>query len=214
MTYLMIDLFAGLGGASQCMINDEKWDVLQFDNNPDLIQHNPNLIMMDLSNKYNMLMYLNDIDFYKYQKILIWASPPCLEFSYGYNSPRSIAQREGRKYSPDLTLMLSSKWIIDVVMKCHPNVTWVIENVRGAINDFTPHLGQFRKSINAFFLWGNFATLQIDEETARHVKPDARHSEIRSNIRAKVPKGISKAIKETVESQIKITSYLSHQDRD
>ena len=203
----MIDLYAGLGGACQAMQNDEKWDVLQFDNNPNLIEHNPELIMMDISNKYNMLMYLNDIDFYDYDKILIWASPPCLEFSYAYNSPRSIAQRDGRKYEPDLTLMLNAKWIIDVVSKAHPNVTWVIENVRGAINDFTPWLGNFKQSVANFFLWGNFATLQIDDATLRHVKPDKRHSPIRANIRAKVPLGLSLSIKKSVETQQRITSY-------
>lgn len=204
---LMIDLYAGLGGASQAFVPDHNWDVLQFDNNPDLIEHNPALIMMDLSNKYNMLAYLNDIDFYQYDKIVIWASPPCLEFSFGYNAPGPTAKREGRTFHPDLTLMLNAKWVIDVIMKCHPHVTWVIENVRGSTPHFTPYLGKFKQSCNAFFLWGNFATLSFDEETKQHIKPDKRHSEIRANIRAKVPLGVSRALKESVESQLRITSY-------
>ena len=204
--YLMIDLYAGLGGASQAFRLDPNWDVLQFDNNPNLLEHNPNLIMIDLSNKYNMLAYLNDVDFYKYDKIAIWASPPCLEFSFAYAAPGPKARREGREFQPDLTLMLNAKWIIDIVMQCHPNVTWVIENVRGSTKHFQPWLGNFRQSVANFFLWGNFATLQIDSETARHVKPDKRHSPIRSNIRAKVPMGLSLAFKKSLE-QPRLTSY-------
>lgn len=203
---LMIDLFAGLGGASQAFVPDHNWDVLQFDNNPDLIQHNPALIMIDISNKYNMLAYLNNIDFYKYDKIVIWASPPCVEFSTGFNAPRPTAKREGRKFNPDLTLMLNSKWIIDVIMQCHPNVTWVIENVRGAVNDFIPHLGKYVQVADSFVLWGNFLPLSFDPDL-KFTKPDDRHSPIRSNIRAKVPFEISSTLKKYVETQRRLTSY-------
>ena len=208
---LLIDLFAGLGGASQAFVRDPNWDVIQLDNNPALIEHNPDLIMLDLSNLYNIQSFLEPrLSEKAYDKIVLWASPPCLEFSLGYNAPGPTAQRENRKFEPDLNLMLNSKWIADLIQdwiapRCE--FTWVIENVRGAIPHFTPHLGKYNQSIGAFFLWGNFATLQVDDATLRHVKPDARHSPIRSNVRAKVPAGLSLALKNSVEKQQRITSY-------
>ena len=30
----MLDLFSGLGGASEAMVNDPKWEVLRIENNP------------------------------------------------------------------------------------------------------------------------------------------------------------------------------------
>ena len=33
---LMLDLFSGLGGASEAMYQSDEWSVLRYDNNPDL----------------------------------------------------------------------------------------------------------------------------------------------------------------------------------
>ncbi len=204
---LMIDLYAGLGGASKAFLDADDWTVLQFDNNPNLLEHNPNLIMIDLSNKYNIYNILMLENLSKYDKIVIWASPPCLEFSLAYNAPGPRANREGRIFNPDITHMLNSKWIIDIINQIHPNCTWVIENVKGAISHFEPHLGKPRQCVNAFIMWGNFVHLNLDDETKNHKKPDPTPGPMRSNIRAKVPLGISKALLDYVKTQKRLTSY-------
>ena len=79
---LMIDLFSGLGGASQAFMNSPEWAVLRYDNNPALSNVAATTIC-DL--KEYQIICRHDID-------LIWASPPCLTFSTAYNAPKSIAQ--------------------------------------------------------------------------------------------------------------------------
>ena len=84
----MLDLCSGLGGASQPMI-DNDWEVLRVENNP-LLSEVPNTAMMDIMNYDFLLMKeADDVD-------LIWASPPCLQFSVAYSAPKSIAKREGQ----------------------------------------------------------------------------------------------------------------------
>jgi len=80
-----LDLFSGLGGASEAFVQDlDHWTVLRIDNNP-LLGGVPFTIIDDIRNiKPNYGVYLD-------AKIeCIWASPPCREFSNGYSSPKSI----------------------------------------------------------------------------------------------------------------------------
>jgi len=204
---LMIDLYAGLGGASQAFVNDPKWDVLQFDNNPALLEENPNLIMIDLENKFNIYNYLMMIKFGDYDQVVIWSSPPCLEFSMGYNAPGPKAAREGRPFYPNLTHMLNSQWIIEIIDSIHPNVIWVIENVMGAKKHFLEHLGKPRQISNAWVLWGNFEQLHIPEIEKTN-KTALFPSPLRANLRAKVPAEISQALKDYALTQRKITDYF------
>ena len=118
----MLDLYSGLGGASQPFL-DHDWNVIRIDNNP-LLSEVPNTTMKDIL-KIDLSHIVNDED----PITLIWASPPCLEFSQGFSSPKSKARREGIPFEADMSLMLKAKEIIDFAKPKY----WVIENVVGAI---------------------------------------------------------------------------------
>ena len=192
----MVDLCSGLGGASQPMV-DNGWDVLRFDNNP-LLSEVPYTRIFDI---------LKMPDFEEAQWIdLIWASPPCVEFSLAYSSPKSKARRNGSPYEPNLELMLKCKEIIE---QSNPRY-WVIENVIGAIKDFTPYLGTPRQIIGPFVLWGNFPYI--------HLPPGFQHSKalndktsthpLRSNWKALIPYPLADSLRIAVEEQQSILDWV------
>ena len=89
----MLDLFSGLGGASEAMLN-HGWEVKRIEKNPELVLV-PNTEIMDVYD-LGQLLDINIADgHYPDQPTLIWASPPCTDFSNGFSSPKSIAIRAG-----------------------------------------------------------------------------------------------------------------------
>ena len=127
---IMLDLCAGLGGASQAM-KERGWKVVTVDIDPSF---NTNIVA--------------DITAWSWQgerPDLVWASPPCDEFAR-----ESMPWCKTGK-TPDMTLVNACKRIIQ---ECNPRY-WVIENVRGAV----PYLGQPRAIVGPFFLWGFFPPL-------------------------------------------------------
>lgn len=114
----MLDLFAGLGGASQAM-RSRGWSVTTVEIDP---KFRP-----DVVGDVARLPIRGQFD-------LVWASPPCTEFS-----------RESMPWcrtgnTPDMSLVLAAKAAID---ELRPR-WWVIENVRGASRYLTPILGHPR----------------------------------------------------------------------
>ena len=197
-----LDLFSGLGGASEAFVQDlDHWTVLRIDNNP-LLGGVPFTIIDDIRNiKPNYGVYLD-------AKIeCIWASPPCREFSNGYSSPKSIHIRKHgiESYRPDLSLVLAALDIIEIVKPKY----WIIENVVGSIRYFEEYLGEPRQIIGPYVLWGNFPFLEVDEsELATKASKDVHSSNpLRSNYKAKVDFAISKALKDTIESQSSILDF-------
>jgi site-specific DNA-cytosine methylase len=85
---VFIDLFSGLGGASVAFDRSPDWVVLKFDNNPELIEHNRGLTLLDLSDldtsMHTIRLMLHEINerYCGIHKLVIWASPPCNEFSF------------------------------------------------------------------------------------------------------------------------------------
>ena len=118
-----LDLFSGLGGASEAFAQDpSNWNVLRIDNNP-LLCEVPSTVIMDIKQftPIHPTKAPKPID-------VIWASPPCTEFSGGFNSPKSKAARspEGLdSYEPDMSLLEATMRIIKIVKPKY----WVIENV-------------------------------------------------------------------------------------
>lgn len=200
-----LDLFAGLGGASEAFVQDlDNWNVLRIDNNL-LLQDVPHMVIGCVNDLANNIFRPNNID----RKIdVVWASPPCTEFSNGYNSPKSIASRTDQgldAYEPDMTLLESTMRIIEIVKPKY----WIIENVVGSIRYFAEYLGEPRQIIGPYVLWGNFPYLDIEPgQVATKASKDVHSSNpLRANIKAKVDLSISVALKKSIECQTSILEF-------
>jgi hypothetical protein len=200
-----LDLFSGLGGASEAFVQDlGNWTVLRIDNNP-LLGGVPFTVIDDIDNvKQNLTGPVFEIA----EKIdVIWASPPCRDFSNAYSSPKSIHVREHGldSYRPDMSLLTTALDIIDYVKPKY----WIIENVVGSIRYFRDHLGEPRQIIGPYVLWGNFPLLDIDSSQLESKSKKDVHSSnpLRSNYKAKVDFEISRSLKKAVEEQKSLFEY-------
>ncbi|MBZ5500203.1 MAG: DNA cytosine methyltransferase [Acidobacteriia bacterium] len=131
------------------------------------------------------------------QPIFVWASPPCTEFSK-FTQPDSW--HPDKKY-PDLSLMLACKRIVD---ESNP-MYWVIENVRGAVPFFEPHLGKPARIFGAFHLWGHLPP--IGEIPFSRLINNGRHDHSPAN-RAKIPHPLSYRFAYTIERQMTLWPIL------
>lgn len=201
----MLDLFSGLGGASEAMVRDSGWSVLRIENNP-LLSGVPYTVIDDVRNlqpnkmaKPWVLPNLG-ID-------LIWASPPCTDFSGGFSSPKSIASRTIGldNYEPNMDLLCTAIEIIDIVKPKY----WVIENVAGSIRYFREYLGEPRQIIGPYVLWGNFPIIDLKPEMIipKKYKDTNSRDPLRSNRRAKVDLLLSQRLKEAIEKQKSIIDF-------
>ena len=173
------DLCSGLGGWTQAFDKH----VYRFDNS-DLVQHVPGTFQEDVREWKQWIL--------KYPKPdVIVASPPCLEFSNGYNAPRPKAKREGIEFNPDLSILKACKEIIDF----HNPNWWIIENVAGASKDFTKQLGMPpRQIIGPMLLWGYFPYLPIQHAEMKKTEDWGIGDPFRANKRAMIPIEVSEAL--------------------
>jgi len=192
---MMLDLCAGLGGQSEAFVR-AGWDVLRIDNNP-LLSGVERMVVVDLARLHPHPCEGRTVDY-------VHASPDCTEFSTGWSSPRSRAQREGKEFMPDMTLLLECVRIIEALEPRY----WSIENVRGSIRYFEPILGKPRLIVGAYVYWGNFPLFDPSKiELIDKVKKDKRHSPIRANHSAKVDLSLSEAFLHAITSQRRILDY-------
>ena len=194
----MLDLFSGLGGASEAMLVNG-WEVKRIENNP-LLQGVPNTEMKDitiLAREIESKIAVYGLP----EKIkLIWASPPCTYFSTGYSSPRSIAERAGEHYYPKdaIELVKSAKHIIDMLDPQY----WVIENVRGSIKYLKPILGEPSMIAGSFVLWGRFPSFEVSDDCHTKAKNDTWSTDpLRANRKALIPYELSDALRTAIETQ-------------
>ena len=159
----MIDLFSGLGGASEAFVK-AGWEVMRCENN-ELLLDVPHTWKWDLTNDLEIdtlihMPYWNNCD-------LIWASPPCLDFSRGYNAPAPTAEREGLDFKPDMKPLRAA---IEIIKEKNPKY-WVIENVAGASKIFSKELGVNapRQIIGPYFLWGIFPHISMPRSWERKI---------------------------------------------
>lgn len=215
---VFIDLFAGLGGASEAFYRDPTWQVMRIDNNEALLEHTSGLILADITDFDATIAIINNLMPPEVEKIVVWASPPCLEFSNAYSAPRAIASRNDEEFAPSLDCLHAARDIIEELQDSRPitRIFWYIENVKGAIEIFDEEIGQtWRQRIGQFFLWGNFPKIALGDSTIRGLrKPDKRWSPIRSNIKAKVPIEYSQAIMASIDNQSTLTSFFGDAEQD
>jgi site-specific DNA-cytosine methylase len=195
---LFIDLFSGLGGSYQAFI--ETHQILAIDNNPVLLEHNDFMILGDIANTYETLRQIFPVVKENYPlltEVIIWASPPCVQYS--------TANINRNPDDFDNTLLEASLTIIHTVEKwLHPDIDfyWVVENVKGAYQEFSKIIGHTPISIgNKFFLWGKFPKFNVNL-TKGHSKIDPEGSRaLRPNLRAVIPYEISQGLKNSIRTQ-------------
>lgn len=195
---LFIDLFSGLGGAYQAFI--ETHEIIAIDNNPLLLEHNDFMILGNIADTYATLNQIFPFilkDYPLLTEVILWASPPCVQYS------TANIHRDPNNF--DNTLLEASLKIKDTIKKwLHPDIKfyWVVENVKGAYQEFTRIIGHEPLSIgNKFFLWGHFPKFNV------HLHPG--HSKIdpigtralRPNLRAIIPYEISKGLMKSISTQ-------------
>lgn len=170
---LMLDLFAGLGGASAAM-RDRGWEVVTVDVDPAF----GCTVTADLS-AWSWTGRRPD---------LVWASPPCTEFS------REIMPwcRTGKPPSLDLV-----RAAVRVINECDPT-WWVLENVRGACRWLLPVLGDHRASYGPYFLWGRFPPFACQ---VRKRNKESMSSSWKAE-RARIPYEVSEALARACETTI------------
>lgn len=127
---MMLDICAGLGGASQVM-RERGWIVVTLDNDP--------RFGCDITANLSTWQYTGPTP------DLLWISPPCTEFA-----------RESMPWcrtgnTPDLSLVEAARRLVGEIRPRY----WILENVRGAV----PYLGQPREIHGPFYLWGYFPPL-------------------------------------------------------
>jgi site-specific DNA-cytosine methylase len=199
---LFIDLFSGLGGSYQAFI--ETHQILAIDNNPVLLEHNDFMILGNIANTGETLQQIFRFIRDSYQvcmppltEIIIWASPPCVQYS--------TANINRNPDDFDNTLLEASLTIIHTVEKwLNPRIQfyWVVENVKGAYQEFSKIIGHTPISIgNKFFLWGKFPKFNV-KLAKSHSKIDPEGSRaLRPNLRAVIPYEISQGLKNSIRTQ-------------
>lgn len=201
----MLDLFCGLGGASQTMVDHPDWEVIRIDNNPDLLQHlsfickDVNVVLDEIKTRS---IHILPID-------LIWASPPCTQFSEGYNSPKCKHRRSKstEPYKPDMSLVETTLKIIEALKPRY----WIIENVKGAIKFFEPLLGAPKVIIGPYCLWGEFPLFdaKLPVGYSKENDEDRFGRALRPNARALVPIEISEACRQSIQYQTRLDKWQS-----
>ena len=198
---VILDLFAGLGGASSAFIDDPDWVVIRIDNNPELLDHTEGLIISDIADLDRTISIINAImDSLEHHigKFIIWASPPCVQYSF------ANMNRDPDNF--DNTLLIRTLEYID---RLNPDA-WIIENVKGAIETFNEIVGmKWAQSVGPVFMWGQFPILAFEDAAHRKHKKmlNSGTRALRPNIRALVPYAVSDAYKKSVLCQTKLTNW-------
>jgi len=191
----ILDLCSGLGGASEAFVQ-AGWTVMRIETNDDL-QYVPHTYQLDV---LKWEEWIDDLPYFD----IIWASPPCREFSTAFNAPRSIhARSHDTEYKPDLSIVRACEKIIHTL-----NPTWwIIENVSGSEKYFEPIVGTLQQRIESFFLYGQFPKLSL--HNFKHLKHDVgSKNPMRANIRAKVPFEISFELLKSWEQQKSLLEWI------
>lgn len=201
----ILDLFSGLGGASEAFVQHDNWEVQRIENNP-LLSEVPHTTIKSVLALRDELVEMEQLGFAPSEQIdVVWASPPCTEFSLAYSSPQSIALREGRDYQPDLEPLYATLEIIRILK---PRF-WIIENVRGAAKWFKPIIGEQVKVINhSIFLWGVFPSFANPSIESKFKNEGSSRCPLRANRRALIPFAVSNELRKAIDNQRSILEWV------
>lgn len=207
---IFIDLFSGTGGASAAFEMSPNWQVIKIDNKPELLEHNKGLWLYDISDTEEVInaihAFCNPFGV-NTDKIVIWASVPCDQFSWvrqNGDSPRRMGQTAD---DFDLTLLDSTRQIIEHFQPDY----WLIENVHGAKPIFNDELQLTpTQEIGSIVLWGDFPLIPIhDRANFRHRKLDAKGTRVLRPVwRARTPFEISQGLLCAIENQKTLKEWM------
>ena len=176
----MLDLFSGLGGGSAAM-RDRGWQVITLD--------------FEAGFKPDIAVDIMDFSWDGGPLDLIWASPPCEEFSREF-MPWCKTGKE-----PSMELVEAA---YRVILEAAPRF-WAIENTRGAVKWFRPLLGPPAWISNPIYLWGNFPPLPKLRLNMRKEKMSSSWAAER----AKIPYEVSLALAISIEMAFNFSKTLS-----
>ena len=191
----VLDLFSGLGGFSEAFLRSGD-EVVRVENNP-LLSEVPYTSIEDVKDVRDRLRQFKDEGQPIRSIDLVIASPPCLEFSMAYSSPRSVANRNGEEWNPSMELV---EITIEIIQILSPR-WWVIENVIGSISYFekiglTPH-----QIHGACVFYGNFPKFSTPSMKTKAEKDSWHGDPLRMNKRALIPLELSMALRNAIISQ-------------
>lgn len=201
---LFIDLFSGLGGSYQAFI--ETHQIIALDNNPLLLEHNDFMILCNIAHTTATTDLIFD-NINKYAplltEVILWASPPCVQYSTA-NIHRDPNNFDNTLLEATIEIKNSIQKALDPTIKFY----WVIENVKGAYQEFTRIIGHEPLSIgNKFFLWGKFPKFNVKLRLG-HTKIDPIGSRaLRPNLRAVIPYEISLGLRNSIRTQKTLLMY-------
>lgn len=205
MVNLIVDLGAGLGGATEAFIECENWSVLRFDIAEE-VKDVENMHLVDYVNNTTKVIdmirnKMHDLNIDE-SSLYIWGSPECKEWSNGFNSKKCKMRRKGETFIPDLTQVTAIRHIVEVLK---PRV-WILENVKGGLEFINTILGPPSTFKNPVYLWGDFPLFRIPKNQGK--KTDLGPSKMRYWMRSKIDIRLSRSMKRAFENQTTVYDFF------
>lgn len=204
---VFIDLFSGLGGASYAFDESSDWHTIKIDSNTELLEYNRGLHILDISRVEEVIRMIENmlcsIGHRFHETLVIWASPPCTDFSYARTDRTHTQTAEDF----DMTLLDATRQIIE---HFEPDA-WIIENVQGARPIFNEELKRTpTQELGRIILWGDFPLISIrTRDSYSHYKMVTTGSRaLRPNWRAKIPQAVSYGLLESLTLQRSLREWL------
>jgi C-5 cytosine-specific DNA methylase len=176
----MLDLCAGMGGASKAM-RARSWEVVAID--------------VDSRARPDVAADVRALPLRAAHWDLIWVSPPCTDFSrFGMGLPAVVA----RRVEPDLSIALHVRQLIEELKP----TWWIVENVWASRPFLIPIFGPVQASVPGHCFWGRLPglipwTAPHKHRSGRAGMPSWR----RSLYRARIPYEISIAVALAIENR-------------
>lgn len=189
----LLDCFCGMGGVSDGFAL-EGFDVTGIDivDAPKMLGYKHKFIQADMQDWFSI-----DIDYSQFD--VMWASPPCRDFSNMAYMGKGSVHKDGSKFAwkippnPNEGLKLV-KAFLDLIDWITPTF-WVLENVQGLSKylDMAPRaIGSKIKGGKHHVFYGNFPSLLIPQTEAK-INIIHQQGKLRSWERAKIPLACSRA---------------------